>query len=200
VATVKQEGHDFTKPNVHDLFYQAMGEDAGSSGRLFLAVLPDADTSARIHRLAGGLKQAHGLAGKLIEPDRLHVSLFFLGGLPEPDLQKACEAVAKLHASPFEVRFDRTVSFRGKAGHRPFVLLEEDGASPLRSFRRMLGVAIMREGLRRLANTNFTPHVTLLYDKRDVPEYPTVPILWTVRDVVLIHSMNGHARLARWAL
>jgi len=49
-------------------------------------------------------------------------------------------------------------------------------------------------------NTNFTPHVTLLYDPRSVEEHPIEPISWTVSEFVLIHSMQGHAHLARWPL
>src|SRR6202043_848028 len=101
---------------------------------------------------------------------------------------------------PFEVSFDRTSSFRGKLGNHPFVLLGDNGLSRLRSFRRTLGAAMMRKGFRRLVNTGFTPHVTLLYDIRNVEEQPIEPILWTVREFVLVHSMRGHAHLARWPL
>jgi len=52
----------------------------------------------------------------------------------------------------------------------------------------------------RLATTNFTPHVTLLYDARDVEEYPIEPIGWTVKEFVLIRSSNGHEHLVRWPL
>ena len=169
-------------------------------GRLFLAAVPDAISAAAIHDRAGILKRAHNLAGRLIEADCLHISLFFLGGLPEQSLRRACEAVADVRMKPFEVWFDRTVSFRGKPGNRPFVLFGGDGLRQLTSFRRMLAVAMTREGLRRRAITNFTPHVTLLYDARDVEEHPIEPIGWTVNEFVLIHSMRGHVHLARWPL
>ena len=122
---------------------------SSSSARLFLAAVPDAGTAERIHRLAGVLKHAHRFDGKLIAPERLHISLFFLGGLPQ---------------------------------------------------RQMLGAALTRSGLRRVANTNFTPHVTLLYDGRSVDEHPIQPIFWTVTEFVLIRSMKGHDYLARWPL
>ncbi|SRR6266481_5701782 len=90
----------------------------------------------------------------------------------------ACEAAAEVRAPPFEVLFDRTVSFRGRPGNRPFVLLGDKGLDRLRSLRRTLGVAMAREGFRYLAKTDFTPHVTLLY----VEEYPIDPICWTVNE------------------
>jgi RNA 2',3'-cyclic 3'-phosphodiesterase len=178
-----------------------MDEYANSDGaRLFLAVIPDAATAARIHKLAGVLKRAHQFKGKLIEPARLHVSLFFLGGLPEQDIRAACVAAAEVRTEPFEVSFDRTASFRGKRGSRPFVLLGDKGLQRLTSFRQMLGGAMLRTGLRRVANTNFTPHVTLLYDARGVEEYPIEPISWTVNEFVLIRSLRGHDCQARWPL
>ena len=105
-----------------------------------------------------------------------------------------------MQAEPFEVSFDRTASFQGRSGSRPFVLIGDDGLGRLQSFRRMLGAALTRRGLRRVANTNFTPHVTLLYDARSVEEYPIWPIFWTVTEFVLIHSKKGHDYLARWSL
>jgi len=158
-----------------------MDEFASSgSARLFLAAVPDPGTAERIHRLAGVLKRAHKFDGKLIVPERLHISLFFLGGLPERGILAAREAATELRTGPFEVSFDRTASFRGRAGSRPFVLIGENGLRRLESFRRMLGATLTRRGLRRAANTTFTPHVTLLYDARGADEYPIQPIFWTV--------------------
>jgi 2'-5' RNA ligase len=170
------------------------------SGRLFLAILPDPVTAERIHRLAGVLKRAHRFDGKLIAADRLHVSLFSLSGLPDRQICVACEAAAALRSEPFEVSFDRTASFRGRSGNRPFVLIGENGLRRLESFRRMLGAALLRSGLRRLANANFMPHVTLLYDARSADEHPVQPISWTATEFVLIHSMWGHDYRMRWSL
>ena len=171
---------------------------ASDSARLFFAAVPNAGTAERIHRLAGVLKRAHKFDGKLIPPERLHISLFFLGGLLERHIHAACEAAADVRAERFGVSFDRTVSFRGRLDNRPFVLIGDDGLSRLQSFRRMLSAAL--RGLRRVANTHFTPHVTLLYDARSVDEHPIEPIFWTVTEFVLIHSKKGHDYLARWSL
>ena len=173
---------------------------SSSSARVFLAVVPDVGTAARMHRLAGVLKRAHRFDGKLIAPDRLHISLFFIGGLPEHNIGAAYEAATDVRMEPFEVSFDRTASFRSNSDNCPFVLIGEAGLGRLQSFRRMLGAALTRRGLRRVANTSFTPHVTLLYDARRVEEHPIEPIFWTVTEFVLIHSSKGHTHLARWSL
>jgi RNA 2',3'-cyclic 3'-phosphodiesterase len=186
---------------VHDLFWSIMDEFAScSSARLFLAAVPDAGTAERIHQMAGVLRRAHHFDGKLIAPERLHISLFALSGLPGGQLCSAWEAAMDVRTEPFEVSFDRTASFRGRLGNCPFVLIGEKGLGRLQSFRQMLGAAMARRGLRRLANTNFKPHVTLLYDARSVDEYPIEPIGWTVREFVLVRSLNGHEHLVRWPL
>jgi RNA 2',3'-cyclic 3'-phosphodiesterase len=174
---------------------------ASQTGQLFLAILPDAETSARIYRMAEILKTAHAFRGQLTARERLHVTLFSLGGLPEQLVEKACEAVGEVREEPFEICFDRTMSFRGQPGSRPFVLAGDEGLSRLKSLRRSLSAAFARKDcLRHLGRRDFTPHVTLLFDDRAVEERPIGPIAWTVRKLVLIHSMNGHRHLAQWSL
>src|SRR5215207_4597379 len=105
-----------------------MDEFASSgSARLFLAAVPDPGTAERIHRLAGVLKRAHKFDGKLIAPERLHISLFFLGDTSECVIRAASGAATELRTEPFEVSFDRIASFRGRSGNRPFVLIGENG-------------------------------------------------------------------------
>ena len=175
--------------------------DRNATGdRLFLAVVPDAAAKGRISRMASVLKHAYGFSGKLTDPDCLHVSLFFLGGLPDEIVDGACAALADVPMQPFEVVFDRSVTFRGQVGNRPFVLIGDDGPSRLKSFRQMLGTALVQNGLRRRANTNFTPHVTLLYDAYSVEEHPVEPVAWTVNEFVLIRSEKGHTYLRWWPL
>ena len=189
------------QPYVHDLFCSAMDRFASRiSANLFLAAVPDAGTAARIHLLASALKRAHRFDGRLIAPDRLHISLFGLGGLPDGQHCAAWEAAMEVRTMPFEVSFDRTASFRGRPGNHPFVLVGEKGLRELQSFRQIFCAALTRRGMRRLATTHFTPHVTLLYDARDVDEYPVEPIGWTVKEFVLIRSSKGHERLVRWPL
>ena len=105
--------------HVHDLFYFKMTLSASSqAGQLFIAILPDAETSAQIHRMAAVMKTAHAFRGQLTAPDRLHVTLFSLGGLPDQLVAKACEAIGEVWAEPFEISFDRSMSFRGQPGSR----------------------------------------------------------------------------------
>jgi RNA 2',3'-cyclic 3'-phosphodiesterase len=171
------------------------------AGRLFLAVLPDAETAARLYAMAERLKEANAFSGHLTARERLHVTLFCFNGLEEQSIERACGILDDVRADPFSVSFDRSVSFRGQRGSRPFVLTGDDGLNPLKRFRRSLaGAFARRDGLKHLGRRDFTPHVTLLFDKQSADEQPFGPIGWTVRELVLIHSMKGHEHLARWPL
>jgi 2'-5' RNA ligase len=68
----------------------------------------------------------------------------------------------------------------------------------LKSLGHVLSAAIAEKGMGRRAVRDFAPHVTLLYGERAIDEYPVEPIRWTVNEFVLIHSLQGHAHLARW--
>jgi 2'-5' RNA ligase len=175
-----------------------MDPGLSDGGRLYFAAVPDFNSAAKMHRLAGILQRAHRFRGKLILPEYLHVSLLFLGRWSEQVARCACEAVAGVKMTPFEVSFDRTASFRGKPGNRPLVLLGDDTSDRLKSLGHLLGAAIAEKGMGRRAVKDFTPHVTLLYGEREIDEYPVEPIRWTVNEFVLIHSLQGHAHLARW--
>jgi RNA 2',3'-cyclic 3'-phosphodiesterase len=173
------------------------------AGSLFLGIVPDTDPASRIYRLAKVLKSARKFRGGVTEQNRLHITLFFLGDgrcLSGRIGRLLFAAVAEVRMQPFEVSFDRTASFRGRAGNRPFVLLGDNGTSRLKSFRGTLGAAMTRHSLNRWSNTDFNPHITLLYDACKVEEQPIEPISWTVSEFVLIHSMDGHKPLARWPL
>jgi RNA 2',3'-cyclic 3'-phosphodiesterase len=179
---------------------QVESDQVESDGRLFFAVLPDRATAARIFHLAGRLKGAHGFRGKPIRLERLHVSLFFLGSACEPMVRLACDAAVEIAQQPFDLWFDRTISFRARSGKYPFVLTGDRGLDQLKSFRRRLGAALARRGLRRLASREFTPHVTLIYGERQAEEHPIEPIGWTITEFALIHSESGHSRVGSWPL
>jgi 2'-5' RNA ligase len=179
---------------------------ASQKDRIFFAVLPDADMAARIHTLAEDLKREKGFEGTLILPEHLHITLFHLGDwrtLPAKIVDIACKAAAEVAAAPFDVALKRVESFRNRTGVYPFVLLAEQGATPLRVFQATLGAALKRNGLGGATQGEFKPHVTLLRDSQRAKPSAVAPVSWTVRDFVLIHSLLGHTRhvhLARWPL
>jgi 2'-5' RNA ligase len=173
----------------------------GDGGRLFFGAVPNAGTAVQLHRTACVLREAHRFGREPIDPNRLHMTLLFLGEWSEHQARLARECAADVRTPPFDVVFDRTGSFGGGPGNRPLVLFGNDALKQrVKPLRQMLGAALLRKGVRSFAHRDFSPHLTLLYGERAVDEYPVVPIGWTINEFVLIHSLNGHTHLARWPL
>lgn len=179
---------------------------AQSVDRLFFAAFPDRAAAERIARLAFGLRARHRIRGLPLRRERFHVSLCLVGnyyGLPPGLLAQLREAVAGITARPFTVMFDRVKSFSGRAGHRPLVLCGGEGTAGLEMFQDKVRRAVAGAGFRHSTSPAFHPHVTLLYGDHDLPEQPVEPISWTVRELVLVHSLHGqtmyHPR-GRWLL
>lgn len=179
-------------------------DEGPATDRLFLAVLPDPETAARMARLADGLRRQHGLEGQAQAPERLHLTLHHLGDfrtIPQNVIDAASRAVSSLVATePFEITLDRAVSFQDRE-HKPLVLVGREGVADLEAFHRQLQKALSRHGIAPAAR--FKPHVTLLRDRRGIAEQAVEPFTWTAREVVLVHSLLGrtrHVPLARWSL
>jgi len=172
--------------------------------RIFFAAMPDAAAAARIHALAERLKAEHKLGGTLILPEHLHVTLFHLGDwitLPEEIVARAKDAAAQTIAAPFPVTFRKVESFRNRTGIFPFVLTDKE-AKPWSPLREALGAALKAAGLGGAVHLDddFKPHLTLLRDDTRIKPITVDPIIWTVGDFVLIHSLLGkttHIHLAR---
>ena len=167
--------------------------------RLFLAVLPDEQTRVRIAEKARHLRLSHGLTGKGVRPEHLHVTLCHVGngiGQPSDIVDQVKERAASVAMPSFQVCFDRAESFKNGA----LVLRGDGGTIGLEILQQRLSDALDAQPRKARA---FTPHVTLLRDSHRVPEQRIEPIEWTVREIVLVHSLLGrtaHRHLARWSL
>lgn len=179
------------------------GFEAPRADGLFFALLPDAKDASRLATTAQQLSIRHSLRGRPFARERLHISLLGFGahaGLPQELVDGATKAASTIAMAPFDVTFDRTMSFLGRP--RPLVLCGGDGVAELIAFQRTLGAAIQESGLGRV-KPQYTPHVTLLYDERGIEEHMIEPVSWTVREFVLVHSLRGQSKyipLGRWPL
>jgi len=170
-----------------------------ATDRLFFAVLPDSETAARIANLAQRLRRGHGLRGKPLLTPHFHATLFHVvdcNGFPPDLIDMLAKRAATVTMPSFKVAFDRAGSFDGGA----FVLRGDDGLIGLEILQQRLSDAL--DGRPDQARS-FTPHVTLLRDKCRIDEHPIEPIEWTVKELVLVHSLLGrttHRHVARLPL
>jgi 2'-5' RNA ligase len=176
---------------------------------LFLAAFPDHHTAQQIINLGNTLRQIHAMHGRLRPFNHLHVSLLFLGGaseVPETFIETVghiCKAVVAV-TIPFEIKFDRVLSFRGRPGNHPLVLVENDhGNDGVRNLQGLLFAEFSKYFSLPVPASKFVPHLTLLYEKQERPSTPVEPVGWTVREIVLVRSEVGATKydwLGRWRL
>lgn len=170
--------------------------------RFFFAVMPDPATAARIADMAEGFRLEKE---RVLRTESLHVTLGSLGDfayVPGSILARARAAAGCMDVPPFSVTFDKVVSFNGRPGHQPLVLMGRAGLKDLADFRRRLRDALKRAGV-RVFPSSFTPHVTLLYGAQRPDEDRIEPITWAVFEFVLIHSWLNRSHydvLGRWPL
>jgi 2'-5' RNA ligase len=186
--------------------FESSPEPAPPTDNVFLALVPSAAMVKAVGELTRELRRDHGLRGKAVAPSCLHVSLHGLGahhGVPPGLTDAVSAAVSPVSMPPFDIRFDRALSFTNKRAARPFVLRAGRNMAALNVFHRALGEAVTRTGLGCWVTRHFTPHMTLLYDRQLVEEQAIEPLSWTVTEFVLVHSFVGegrHDHLARWPL
>jgi 2'-5' RNA ligase len=171
---------------------------------LFFAIYLDAVAAARGAELARVWCDPSQLSGRPRPAETLHVSLVPVGVasfLPAEVLSLLRQAAALIDQPAFKVTFDRVVSFKN-GDTPPLVLLCGDGVAALTALRNSLHTAMA--GVGSHPPSRFTPHVTLAYCRKSVSETALdEPIVWTVREFVLVQSLFGrgvHVPLARWPL
>ena len=171
---------------------------------VFFAILPDAEAKPQIVARARQVAADYNLTGPLVPTERHHVTLQYV---PVPRGAVGWfAAIARFVAldigiPPFEVTFDDALSFRTKQGDHPIVL--RGGAGELMGLFQILGEGMRRLGFGEFARRTFTPHITMLYDRREVPAHAVEPVTWRAREFLLIHSVRGQGRhdvVGRWPL
>jgi 2'-5' RNA ligase len=184
------------------------GSDAQAAEvhRLFLALLPDAATRARLAQAAAALRSAQpGLRARWVNPTRYHATLHFLGdhaSLRQDVVAAATAAAQALRTPAFEWVLDQAAGFRGR--QPPCILHSASVPAPLQQLWQELRHALLLAGQGRHLEAGFTPHVTLAYSHGTVPGVtPIAPLVWPVDRVALLHGVVGqpdYQLLAQWPL
>src|SRR5690242_9431844 len=90
---------------------------ANDGRSLFLGLFPSPDTAQALARRGAVIVDSLGLrASRVIRPERLHVTLHFLGRFAEPPqdlVERPVQAVARVELAPLEVAFDTAHGFGG---------------------------------------------------------------------------------------
>ncbi len=158
----------------------------------FFAIFPDKHARDLTYAAAGLLQSALGLRGKLIAPERLHMTCRFLGRFdtPQPRFEEqAIEQANSLDAEPFQIRFDHATSFDGSKD-APCVFVTREHPPVLMELANVLAeIPVAASGA---VHAPFTPHVTWLRSRdRVYGQMAIAPIAWSARTLSLACSTSG---------
>ena len=152
--------------------------------RLFLALWPDDDTRAAL--LARQQAQTWPAAARLTRANDLHLTLHFLGPVPQtllPALKQALPAPRE----PIPLTLERVAVWPNGVA-----ILQPHATPPaLLTLHRQLGDTLRQLGL-PLEARPYQPHVTLARRARDLIPRPVASLRWTARHYVLVHSDHGY--------
>jgi 2'-5' RNA ligase len=168
--------------------------EAAPKDRLFLGIFPDKPAQAAIADVVQGLLREHGLRGQPFHPSRFHLTVHHLGDYAElqPELiDAALTAIGRIATPAWEITLDHVSSFRGRRKH-PIVLRCPDVHTGVHALWHESRAQLAAAGFAPWLQHDFTPHLTMLYGDRllSMP-IPIEPIAWTVRELVLVHSLLG---------
>ena len=170
--------------------------------RLFFALWPGPESlvaaAASVHRLV-----PPG-TGRPQRPDQLHLTLEFLGDVPEPRLGSVLEVGEAVAGSttPFEIALDRLEHWQ-----RPQVLCLTASVvpEPLAELVRSLRSALSARGFDPEQRV-FRPHLTLARKVRLPPPAESItPQRWAAHEYSLVESISGpegsrYERLSTWSM
>ena len=167
--------------------------------RIFFAIRPAPPARRALHEL--GASWARAGAGRPVSPGRIHLTLLFLGAVPDIRVPALCEAAGHVQAEPFSLTLDTAGVFKrvavGWAGVR-------EPPSGLLTLQAMLAREVTQAGF-AIDDRAFVPHVTLVRNvaraQTDAPEVG--PLAWPVRRFSLLASearRAGYAWLGSWRL
>ena len=157
--------------------------------RLFFALWPGDEVRAQLDAIA----RAHAAPGRAIATRNLHVTIAFLGAIPEERVASALASARSLQKLTFDGNFmlhlDRVEFWRRSS----LICLATARAAPqLLALVAQLRAELRERGFELREHEQFRPHVTLVRDvKRGPVDSGVAPVQWTVDSFALVESKVG---------
>lgn len=174
-------------------------EAGAAQRRLFFALWPDDALREHIERnTCQAIKEA---GGRRIPTGNFHVTLVFIGEVPEQQVAAAVAAASEVHAQPFALTLDMLESW----GADVLVYSGERAPPALGELVDRLRISLLRHQF-KLQRQTFKPHITLVRKlPRRLPKRPLAALQWSVSDYALVESRAGpdgsiYTVIGRWTL
>lgn len=150
--------------------------------RVFFGALLDEPARRDVAQLVAVMHPS----GQPVPAENYHLTLAFVGSVPEARLEALQDIGAALRGAPCRLSFDALDYFRRA---RVLALTARECPAALACMRVWLVAMLERAGFALDADERFTPHVTLARKVAQAPVVPRMPPLeFTMREVSLIRS------------
>ena len=173
-------------------------EQPRERARVFFALWPDMDVRDALAAVARECKLECG--GRQTPPEKLHITLFFVGDVERATVPRLQSVAGALTAAPFRLDITKLGLWR----HNRIVWA---GAASIPPALAAL-VSDLTRGLAAVdvqaEERSYVPHITLVRNARTAPKRTRIaPIAWLAREFVLVESVaaGGGSRyevVARW--
>ena len=168
--------------------------------RLFLALWPAPELAGRLQTVSAEAFRVCG--GRQMRVKTLHLTLAFLGDVPESRIPALLAAMSRIKGRPFQLVVDTLGDWKHNRIVWGGCRAQPEALDQLVSAIRQQLVALGLPG----GSDSFSPHITLLRKARPVGELPAMtPLAWPVGEWVLMESCPStdgadYRRLAAWPL
>ncbi|MCL7401422.1 MAG: RNA 2',3'-cyclic phosphodiesterase [Thaumarchaeota archaeon] len=152
--------------------------------RTFIAVdFDNPEIVGKIQDIQKDLKNS-GIVAKDVEPQNLHLTLWFLGELPENKLKIVLSEVSRVSFNKFEVRIGGVGYFPGGSRINVIWLKVEDPTNTLNSILDQLLDSLGKKGF-KYDERGFTPHLTIARVKYIKDKEKALKKLQELKDIQL---------------
>jgi len=157
-----------------------------SSLRLFIALWPPNAVRDAIAAWQSQWQWPEKAA--VVRPERLHVTLHFLGEVPPERVLDLRYVLSPIRPQPFDLRFNRHETWQ----HGMCVLRPDNSPTQLRGLHGRIGLALAEIGI-KTEDRVYRPHVTLARRASGAVPPPAPPdVTWESREgFVLVQTLSG---------
>ncbi|NLN15233.1 MAG: RNA 2',3'-cyclic phosphodiesterase [Tissierellia bacterium] len=125
--------------------------------RLFIAINFNHDVKDKIDRIKT-LVEKNARQGRFVHRDNLHLTLEFLGEIPEERIGDIQDAMDKLSHNPFNLKLKNLGFFKRMDGHIYWLGIQD--SEELMTLQSNLHKLLLEKGF-KLENRKYRPHITL---------------------------------------
>jgi 2'-5' RNA ligase len=155
---------------------------SGERVRSFIAVdLDDAEIKNRITKTQQDLEQT-GASLKIVQPEIMHLTLRFLGEIPQATVQRVIEAMDATRFSPFDAQFSGVGVFPNIRRISVIWIGITNGQQQLAEIFEQLEPKLRMIGLPP-DNKGFSPHLTIARVRSGLNKEPLAKSIESMRDI-----------------